>query len=296
VTTCFLILLLAAGDRIDRQDVGPLTITIDNGPAATGLSVPIEFGVTIVSPIDVVIENATLSVIEDQGALIQLRESGPDRLQGQFGTFDARHWSARIEPLRLGTIRPGKFTVRYRRGEEPPGEWETSFASVEVREDMEGETDLSLRPIPPLPSESTTSIARMLRVAAGFLALVTLLAIVFRGRRSSSLGRPVDWLRDVERSSLLENRQYEAFLLELRSSVRRYLGERYQLASPMRAAEQLLTDPLLNSKLSESQKATLASFLHESDISTFAPLVPDRRTCERALASARAFLTSEPDA
>ncbi len=155
--------------------------------------------------------------------------------------------------------------------------------------DIKGALDLTPREIPwPLVAGAFAS----------FAALAVILWFAFfhrRGERAEAALAPDAWaLRELDRlakAGLLAAGRVHDFHVLLTDIVRGYVERRYGIRAPELTTQEFLREAKRSTSIDEAHQVLLGGFLRQADLVKFAGVRPANEDSEKAIATARTFVT-----
>jgi hypothetical protein len=99
-----------------------------------------------------------------------------------------------------------------------------------------------------------------------------------------------DRLDALDRSGLIERREFHPYFVELSDILRQYVEARFSLHAPDRTTEEFLSDMRQTPLLNDDQKATMGRFLRAADMVKFAKHNPEVTDAQEAMVVARRFV------
>lgn len=120
----------------------------------------------------------------------------------------------------------------------------------------------------------------LLAVGAALVAIISY-RLIKNNRQKNDAEEFTSWekaryqLDQLEKSSLINQGQFEKYYVKLSEIVRDYLEERFDLRAPEMTTEEFLAHLKSTDVLNDQQKETLKKFLELSDLVKFAQFTPE---------------------
>jgi hypothetical protein len=278
---------------------GPVKATVSLAPAHPVLGDPLTLTLEVVAQPGVEVH---LPAFGEALGRFEITDFTPRERRSDAGGTEASQRYTLAAPLSgRQTIPPllVEFVDRRPGQDAAPKELLTDELSVEIASVLpEGSVTAALKPArgplslawPPARSEGPSLLAAALAAVA-----IAVGVQVWRRGRTARVRRSAF---DVARARLesLEARgaprpgEADAWYVELSSTVRRYIEDRFGVRAPELTTEEFMREASASAELAAGHAALLHAFLERCDRVKFAAYRPDERESREALAAARRFL------
>jgi hypothetical protein len=273
----------APADRVAKLDVGPLAVQVFLPAEHLSLSDAVEVAVVLSAPEGVEVAWPSPPEAFADAKVLSTNKDGPDKV----GRFLLRRWTLRLEPMKLGVLRLGVATVRYRDANAPWSTGEIPLGSTTIVPGPTSSDDVStLRPSPLLPPEPAHHWSKYLIWGGAALFAFVLLAFLWTSLRAPSPkhGMDLDPWSDLEAAVEVGSNDPRELIRSATDLVRRELEIRFGRPASRQSTPELLSDPALIGRLNADQREALSRFLATADVEKFGrrpPTLDDARQCVR---------------
>lgn len=281
---------------------GPVALTVEVAPAAARLSDELTLTLTIASEPGVKIQKPTFGEVFGEFLVRGFRQPLPKVAENR----EIMQQVYTLEPMTTGELSVAPIAVSFiddrPSGDHKPHTVESEALTVKI-ESVVGSALPSLdelgKPADPVELPAPARPGQWAAIGGGAMALLALLALVYRRRRCRAAERmlsPRDWaareLERIVRERLMEH-DVKRFYVELTGVVRAYIERTTAIHAPEQTTEEFLREIGSHPAFGVGQRSRLRDFLEAADLVKFAAYEPRENAMQESLRRARLFVGLE---